>query len=89
MYEKCGSILFSKAIMRERLRWLQHVMQMKLNRLPKIVLFVQPSRANCKAGCPRLGKGGCQKERFKKNRNILGGCKEGSFEHTGMEEERA
>ena len=38
-YEKCGSIPLSGAIMKERLRRLSHVLRMKYDRLPKIVLF--------------------------------------------------
>ena len=53
--EKCGSIPLSRAIMKERLRWLGHVLQTKDERLLKIVLFGQPSRAKRKAGHPRLG----------------------------------
>ena len=55
LYEKCGSIPLSGAIMKERLRWLGHVLRMKDDRLPKIVLFGQPSGATRKAGCPCLG----------------------------------
>ena len=55
LYEKCGSIPLSGAIMKERLRWLGHVLRMKDDRLPKIVLFGQPSGATRKAGRPRLG----------------------------------
>ena len=55
LYEKCGSIPLSRAIMKERLRWLGHVLRMKDDRLPKIVFFGQPSRAEWKAGRPRLG----------------------------------
>jgi hypothetical protein len=40
--------------MKERLRWLGFFMQMKDDRVPKIVLFGQPSRAKRKAGRPRL-----------------------------------
>jgi hypothetical protein len=36
------------------LRWLGHVLRMKDDRLPQIVLFVQPSRAKRKVGRPRL-----------------------------------
>ena len=54
-YEKCGSIPLSRAIMKERLRWLGLVLRMKDDRLPKIVLFGQPSGATRKAGRPRLG----------------------------------
>ena len=55
LYEKYGSIPLSRSIMKERLRWLGHVVRMKDDRLPKIVLFGQPSRAKRKAGRPRLG----------------------------------
>lgn len=48
----CGSILLSRARMRERLRWLGHVLQMKDDRLPKIILVDQPSRAKQKEGHP-------------------------------------
>ena len=41
--------------MKERLRWLGHVLRMKDDRLPKIVLFGQPSGATRKAGRPFLG----------------------------------
>ena len=40
--------------MTERSRWLGHVLCMKADKLPKIVLFGQPSRAKGKAGRPRL-----------------------------------
>ena len=39
LYEKCGSILLSRAIIIERLRWLGHILQMKDDRLPKIGLL--------------------------------------------------
>ena len=55
LYEKCGSIPLSRAIIKERLRWLGHVLRMKDDRLPKIVLFGQPSGATRKAGRPCLG----------------------------------
>ena len=42
LYQKCGSISFSRAIMKERLRKLGHVLRMKDERLPKIVLLGQP-----------------------------------------------
>jgi hypothetical protein len=41
--------------MKERLIWIGHALWMKDGRLPKIVLFGQPSRAKPKAGRPRLG----------------------------------
>jgi hypothetical protein len=55
LYEKCGSMPLSRAIMKDRLRWLGHVVRMKDDRMPKIVFFDQPSRAKRKAGRPRLG----------------------------------
>ena len=39
LYEKCGSIPLSKAITKERFRWLGHSLQMKDDRLPKIILL--------------------------------------------------
>ena len=53
--EKCGLIPLSRAIMRERLRWLGHVLRMKDGRLPEIDLFCQPFWAKQKASCPRIG----------------------------------
>ena len=47
--------MLSRAVMKERLRLLGHVLQMKDERLPMIVLFGQPSGATRKAGRPRLG----------------------------------
>ena len=41
--------------MKERLRWLGQVLRMKDDRLPKIVLFGQPSLAKRKVGRPRQG----------------------------------
>ena len=41
--------------MKGMLRWLVHVLQMKDDRLPKIILFGQTSRAKRKASRPRLG----------------------------------
>ena len=55
LYERCGSISISRAIMRKRLSWLWHVLRMKDDGLPKIVLFGQPSVAQRKAGRSRLG----------------------------------
>ena len=43
------------AIMKERLRRLGHVLWLKDDRLPKIVLFGQPSGTTRKAGRPCLG----------------------------------
>ena len=41
--------------MKESLSWLGHILRMKDDRLPKIVLFGQPSRAKRKVGHPYLG----------------------------------
>jgi hypothetical protein len=65
LYEKCGSILLSRVIMKERLRWLGHVVRKKDDILPKIVFFGQPSRAKRKAGRPRLGWGDVIKKDLK------------------------
>ena len=72
-YEKRGSILVSRAIMKERLRWLGHVLRIKSDRLPKIVLFSQPSRARWKAGRPCLG----WEDVIKKDLNDMGASCEG------------
>ena len=53
LYEKYGSIP-SRAIMRERLRWL--FLRMKDDRLPKIVLVGQPSRTERRAGYPPMDR---------------------------------
>ena len=55
LYEKCSSIPLSRAIMKERFRWRGHVVRMKDDRFPKIVLFSQPSSAKQKADSPCLG----------------------------------
>ena len=52
--KKYGSVLIFRVIIRERLRWLGHIVWMKDERLPKIVLFEQLSGATWKAGCPFL-----------------------------------
>ena len=83
LYEKCGSIPPSRAIMRERLIWLGHVLWMKDDRLPKIVLLDQPSRAKRKAARPWLAWEDVIKDRFKGNKYFLGGFKEGDFEYGG------
>ena len=45
LYERCT---LSRDIMKERFRWLGHVVRMKDDRLPKIILFGQPYRLNGK-----------------------------------------
>ena len=78
--EKCGSIPLSRAIMRERLRWLGHVLPMKDDRLPKIVIFGQPSspfqpavKGQTKRRSSPNGVGGYRKERFMGNESFLRG----------------
>ena len=61
LYEKCGSIPLSRAIMKERLRWLGHVLWMKDDRLPKIVLFDHPSWGYKESRSSLSGLGGCHK----------------------------
>ena len=87
--QKSGSIPFSRAIMKERMRWLGQVLRMKDDRLLKIALFGQPFRAKQKAGRLHLGWEDVIKKDLKETENYLGGCKERSFEQIGMEEERA
>ena len=52
----CGSIPLSRAIMRERLKWLGHVLRLKDKKLPNIVLFGQPALAKQNAGRLRFGR---------------------------------
>ena len=66
--------------MKERLRCLGHVVRMKDDRLPKIVLFGQLSKAKRKAGRPGLGWEDVIKKVFKGNGNFMSGCKKGGFE---------
>ncbi|XP_065570475.1 uncharacterized protein LOC136033594 [Artemia franciscana] len=54
LYEKSGSTPLSRAIMKGKLRWLGHVLRINDDRLPKIVIFGQPSKVKWKAGRPRL-----------------------------------
>ena len=60
--------------MKERLRWLGHDVRMKKDRLSKVVLVGQPSRAKLKAGCPSLGWEDVIKKVLKEM-DFLGGCK--------------
>ena len=50
-------ILLPTTIMKERLKWLGHVLRVarKDDKFSKIALFGQLSRAKQKAGCPCLG----------------------------------
>ena len=59
--------------MKERLRWLGHVLRMKDDRLPKILLFGQPSWATRKAGRPCLG----WEDVINKNLKLMGTSWEG------------
>ena len=58
-----------------RERWLGHVLQMKDDILPKMVLFGQPSRANKKAGRPRLRWEDVIKKDLKEMRTSWAGVK--------------
>ena len=49
LYEMFGSISLSSTVIKERLRWLWHILWMKDARLPMIVLFGQPSGTKQKA----------------------------------------
>ena len=73
LYKKYGLISLSRAIMKERLRWLGHVLWMKDDRLLKIVLFGQLSGATQKAGCPCL----CWEDVINKDLNEMGTSWEG------------
>jgi len=53
---------------------------MKDDRLPKIVLFDQPSRAKLNAGCPSLGWKDVIKKHLKETRTSREGCKKGGVE---------
>jgi hypothetical protein len=61
--------------MKERLRWLGHILQMKDDRLPKIVFFCQLCRAKWKAGCPCLGWEDVIKKDLKENGTSWEGIK--------------
>ena len=52
--------------MKERLKWVGHVVLMKDDRLQKIFVFGQPPRAKLKAGRPHLGWGDVIKKDLKK-----------------------
>ena len=59
--------------MKERLRWLGHVVWMKDDIFPNIFLFGHLSRAKRKVGCPRLG----WEDTIKKDLKETGTCWEG------------
>ena len=58
--KECGSILLSRAIMRERLKWLGHVLRMKDAKLPKIVFVSQTSMAKRTRSSQNKMEGGGQ-----------------------------
>ena len=80
---KFGSIQLSKAIMKERLRWYGHVLRIKDDRYPKIVVFGQPSRAKWKAGRPRLGCEDVIKKDLKKIETTWEGVKREALNRLG------
>ena len=55
MYEKYGSIPISRAMMRERPRWLGHILRIDNDRSPKIVLISLLSRTKRKSDRSRTG----------------------------------
>jgi hypothetical protein len=75
LFEKCGSLPLSGTIMKERLRWLGYIVRIKYDRLPKIILFAQLSRAKQKAGRPPLGWEDVVKKDVKKMGTLLAGIK--------------
>ena len=79
LYEKCCSVPLSRAIMRERFRWLGHVLWRKDDRLPKDCPFwpILQGQTECRSSA--VGVGECRKDRFKENGNFLGGYKEGGL----------
>jgi len=83
LYKKRGSIPLSRAIKKERLRWLGYVLWMKDVRFPKIVLFGQPSRAKQKAGHPRLGWEDLTKKDLKEMRSFWVGVKREALNKLG------
>ena len=87
LYEKCGSIPLSRAIMKERLSWLGQVLRMKDDRLPKIVLFGQPSGATRKEGRPCLGWEDVINKDLKEMGTSWEGVNEGGLETIRLEEE--
>ena len=69
--------------MKERLRWLGHVLRMKDDRLPKIVLFGQPSKAKRKADSRRLGWEDFIKKDLKEIGTTLEGVKREALNRLG------
>jgi hypothetical protein len=69
--------------MKESLRWLGHVVRMRDDRLPKIVLFCRPSGAKWKAGRPRLGWEGVIKKDLKEMGTSWAGVKREALNRLG------
>ena len=83
LYEKYGSSLLSKALRKERVRWLDHVLRMTFSviRWPKFM------KRKCEADCPqKTGKG--HKQGFQGSRDLMGGSEVQRFEQIGVEEDR-
>ena len=82
-YGKCGSIPLSKTMVRERLRWLGHALRMNDDRLPKIFLFGELSRAKRKKARPRLGWEDVIKKDLKEMGVSWEGVKRGALNRLG------
>jgi len=67
-------------MLRERLRWLEHVLQMKNDRLQKIFVVGQPFRVKQKVVCPQMESEDIVRKDLREIGNFLAGCKEGGFE---------
>ena len=83
-----SSIPLSRYIMKERLRWLGYILQMKDDRLLKIILFGQHSRAKRKAGRPRQWWEGVVNNDLKEMGVSWEGVNREAL-NIGLEEERA
>jgi len=71
--------VFLRAIRKDRLRWLEHVLRMKDIHCQRLSLSANLLGTYDKHIC-RLEWGGCRKKRFKGNVNYLEECDEKDFE---------
>ena len=78
LYEKCYSIQPSTAIMKKRLRWQGRVLQIRLTDCRRLS-FSANHLEHTESRSSSSGVRGCHKERFKRNGNFLGECKEGGL----------